>query len=91
MAPKNEFKHESIQDTESIVSYLQALCEGFQNKRLVLSSDEEQIVLEPQGLLKLAVRVKRKSGQNKFSFSLDWTESPEEEKVAPLRIETAES
>lgn len=91
MAPKNEFKHESMQDTESIVSYLQALCEGFQNNMLVLSSDNEQIVLEPQGLLKLTVRVTSQSGHNKFSFSLDWKESSEEERTAPLRIESTEA
>jgi len=79
--PKNEFKHESLQDSESIVKYLQAIGEGFTNGHLRLANGDSPIVLEPSGMLKFDVRAKRKDGRMKLVLKITWSEEEEEAPV----------
>jgi amphi-Trp domain-containing protein len=67
-----EFKHQSIQDRESIVKYLSALREGFSDGRLVFSTDSRQHVLEPRGLLKFEVKSKGKDDEQKVTIKISW-------------------
>lgn len=69
-----EFKHESLQDRQSIVKYLNALSEGFENGQLVFANKEKQIIFEPRGLLKLDVKAKRKNDKVKLSLKFSWKE-----------------
>ncbi len=69
-----EFKHESLQDKESIVEYFTALSEGFSKGRLAFANKEKQIIFEPKGLLKLDVKAKRKNDKVKFSLKVSWKE-----------------
>ncbi|HEO66222.1 MAG TPA: amphi-Trp domain-containing protein [Spirochaetes bacterium] len=69
-----EFKHESLQDKESIVEYFNALSEGFSKGRLAFANKEKQIIFEPKGLLKLDVKAKRKNDKVKFSLKVSWKE-----------------
>lgn len=69
-----EFKHESLQDCESIVKYLNALSEGFHNGSLLFGAKQKQMVLEPHGLLNLEVKAKQKDRKVKFSIKLGWSE-----------------
>ena len=68
------FIHESLQDTQSVVKYLEALAEGFRNGSLVLASDEAELTLIPRGLLRLEVDAKRKASEVKLAIRLRWTE-----------------
>jgi len=70
----DEFRHESIQDTESIVEYLYALMEGFQNKKILFGTTKKKLILLPNGLLRLAVRAKRKDKDVKVSLKISWSE-----------------
>ena len=67
-----EFKHESLQDRVSIARYLQALQEGLEKGHLELVSDEKTVVLDPDGLVELEVRAKRKGNRRKLSIKLSW-------------------
>ncbi len=58
-AKRNEFKHESVQDRESIAKYLNALCEGIQKGQLTFKNGDQEIELEPRGLINLEVKIKR--------------------------------
>lgn len=83
----SEFKHESYQDTDTIVAYLDALRDGFAKGCLDLSNEEQQMVLSPDGLLKLELKVRRKGERVKFNLRLDWKESKEEPvETKPLHI-----
>lgn len=91
--PDGEFKHESLQDGQTIHQYLEALAAGFQNARLELNSDGDGIVLHPDGLLKLTVKAKRKGDRCKLHLRLNWREKGPEElpkKRAPLLISGAD-
>jgi len=80
LAGDQDFQYESLQDTETIVKYLTALTEGFQSSQLVLSSNGKKIQLNPQGLLKLEVKARRKGARIKMSLKLDWHEEDEPRK-----------
>lgn len=87
---EGDFKHESMQDCETIVKYLSALGDGFENARLVLNSEEGAIILEPRGLLKVNVKARKKGERVKLSIKLSWRE-PEDDSTSrtPLRIDSS--
>lgn len=86
----NEFRFESLQDSESIAKYLEALKEGFSNGRILLGNQQKKMILEPDGLLKFDVKAKRKRDKIKLSIICTWKESGEERKPndEALTIET---
>jgi amphi-Trp domain-containing protein len=90
MAAGNEFKHESVEDAESIVRYLRALTDGLEKGYLEFMNGKEGLVLEPRGLLQLEVRARKKGDRRKVSFKFEWREAaPEEtEEEKPLRIKS---
>lgn len=73
----DEFKHESIQDTELIIKYLNALTEGFENGKLVFGTNQKKFILEPNGLLRLGISAKRKGRKVKIALKASWTEGKE--------------
>jgi amphi-Trp domain-containing protein len=82
-----EFAHDSLQDTETIGKYLEALAQGFRNGRLQFSSGKKDIEMEPAGLLELAVRARRKDGGTRISVEVQWKEKePKKTRQMPLRI-----
>ena len=87
------FKHQSMQDPQSIVRYLTALTDGFENGALVFSTNGKRLVLKPQGLVNLEVEAKRKGDGIKLSLKFRWTEEEPatEEGGQPLLIETYKS
>jgi len=74
----DEFKHESIQDTELIIKYLNALTEGFQNGKLIFGTRQKKFILEPNGLLRLSISAKRKGRKVKIGFKASWTEGKDD-------------
>ena len=82
------FKHESIEDSETIVNYLNALREGFENGALLFCSDDRRLVLKPHGLINLDVETKRKGHEVKLNLKFKWVEESvtEEAGRSPLHI-----
>lgn len=73
MATKDrDFQHESAQDRKSIVSYLQALSEGFANGSLVLSDQTGEIILRPHGLVRLEITAQQKRDRTRMTVRFDW-------------------
>lgn len=72
---KSEFRHESLQDRESIVRYLNALSQGIASGQLTLGTREENLVLHPSGLLKLSVKARGKDERTKLVFKISWKEN----------------
>jgi amphi-Trp domain-containing protein len=86
-----EFEHESLQDTESIGKYLEALATGFRSGALQFSSGKKAIRLSPTGLLELALKVKRKSGEARLHLQVNWKEPKKKKRKSdepPLKIQT---
>ncbi|MGE0433797.1 MAG: amphi-Trp domain-containing protein, partial [Planctomycetota bacterium] len=59
-------------DRETIGRHLQALIEGIQQGRIRLGSGDEEIVLEPDGLLNLEVHARRKDRQMRLTVRIEW-------------------
>lgn len=87
----DDFEHDSFQDVNTIVKYLEAIAQGFQTGRLLFCSGKKELVLKPQGLLKFGVQAKRKGGRVKFLLNVAWTErAPDEDVREPLEISPGE-
>lgn len=89
----DRFKHESLQDAESIIKYLEALILGFSNGAIRFSYDDNEFLINPQGLVNLEVEAKRKSEDVKLSLKFKWSErkKPEDGKNEPLSIEPVQA
>lgn len=74
MAQDQQFEHESLQTPESIGRYLSALVEGFENGRISMSSEENEMALIPDQLLKFSVKARKKGAKNKLSIKVQWKE-----------------
>ncbi|MBD3373178.1 MAG: amphi-Trp domain-containing protein [Candidatus Coatesbacteria bacterium] len=83
MPKDEEFTHESLQDVESVVKYLKAICDGFENGLMIFGKTTDQVMLQPQGLLKLNLEVKRKKNRSKLTVKVTWTEGKSRESDTP--------
>jgi len=87
VAENDEFNHESLQDRSSIVQYLRALTAGIESGRIELSTAAQTLVLEPEGMLDLQIRARRKAGRIKLSVKIGWREGESEVvRADPLSI-----
>lgn len=87
-----KFRHESLQDKESIGKYLNALSDGFLNGKLQFSWKDKRLVLEPQSLIKFDVETKKKDGEVKMVLRFRWEQTSESSMFVdgPLVIEAKE-
>lgn len=69
---RKDFSYESLQDARSIVAYMQALADGLSEGSLVLASNGDELVLEPQGLLRFRVEAKRSSSRERLVLKVSW-------------------
>ncbi len=74
MSVISEFKHETLQDTDSITEYLKVITEGFESGEIVFKNDKEQILLHPDGMIELEIKAKKKDKKVKLSLKLKWKE-----------------
>lgn len=88
-----EFTHESLQDRESIIRYLAALGEAFQQGRLQLTRDSDKIVLDTPALIKFDLRAKQKGGAAQIVLKFSWKKQKKNKtlRVEPLIIKSSES
>lgn len=87
---KDEFDHESLQDPEAVVKYLEALAEGFSKGRLTFTGKRGEMTLEPKGIISFNVSASRKRGKNTVNLSLSWKppKASQDEDTGQLRIST---
>lgn len=78
MSETNEFKYDSLQDSKSIAKYLNALKDGFLNGKIILANGNKRIELNPDGLLNLEVKAKRKNEKVKIQIKCTWKDGKEE-------------
>ncbi len=83
-----EFKHESIQDRQSIVKYLKTLWEGIENGRIVFDSEEEEIELVPSDLITLKLRVVRAEDRSRINLQFSWKAKSGSTKSGNLIVRT---
>ena len=70
-----KFSHVSIQETESVKSYLNSLVEALEQKKITLSSGDENLVMNMGDLCRLSIQAKKKDSEYKLAIKLSWTEN----------------
>lgn len=69
-----KFDHESLQDRNSVVTYLQALADGFKKGTLNLTDQHGEFSLEPDGLIHFRLRASNDDDHVRLSIRLSWHE-----------------
>jgi len=69
---KNSFRHESLQNRESIQAILKALTEGIAKGKVSFSDDDDSISMAPDGLLNLKLIVSQEDNRNRINLRITW-------------------
>ena len=69
---KNSFRHESLQNRESIQTILNALTEGIAKGKVTFSDDDDNISMTPDGLLNLKLTVSQEENRNRINLRITW-------------------
>ena len=69
---KNSFRHESLQNRDSIQTILEALTEGMAKGKLSFSDDDDSISMAPDGLLNLKLTVSQEDNRNRINLRITW-------------------
>ena len=82
----HDFRHESMQDRETIVELLSSLQQGLEKGTLRFSDEDNEIVLEPSGLLNLAIKASSNAELNVLDVRISWQGSKADEVKKQLKI-----
>ncbi len=77
------FEHETLQDTESVVRFFEAIGQAFREGSLLLQSGEQQMEVVPDGLVKFTLKSSRKGRSVRLSLKMRWEEPPD---TVPLYV-----
>lgn len=69
---KQNFQHESLQDAKNIEKMLKAMSEGIAKGKLKFSDEEDEILFQPEGLMKLKVSAAQDGQQQRFNIKVSW-------------------
>ena len=74
MTQIGRFDYESYQDLKTIQKFLASLVDGLKTGKILLSSGNDEMVLEPKDLLRFRVKAKKKETYTKLDIKLSWKE-----------------
>ncbi|MCU7919094.1 MAG: amphi-Trp domain-containing protein [Candidatus Thiodiazotropha sp. (ex Dulcina madagascariensis)] len=77
---KKNFRHESLQDRESIQAILKAITQGVAKGKLTLSDDDDEMVMQPDGLLQLKVSAAQDAERHRINLRITWQVEEEKQK-----------
>lgn len=69
----SSFKHESIQDKTSVLSYLNLICQGIEKGQIHLTNEEDDVTLKPKGLSRLKIKAKQAKSHQELRITLAWS------------------
>jgi len=73
----DKFSYDSIQDIKSVKQYFNSLLDSIEKRRIVLKSEEKEIILNLNELFRFAVSARKKGRDNKLSIKMSWTSEGE--------------
>lgn len=83
---KNTFRHDSLQNQETIQALLKSIGKGLEKGRLTFSDAEGEIVLKPEGLLNLKISASREGAHHRLSLRVSWQSEPSPVKDKKLKV-----
>ena len=69
---KNKFTHLSLQDAKSIKPILNAINKGLNQGEMVFKNSDDEIILSPEGLLRLKISASKTSTRHKLDIKISW-------------------
>jgi amphi-Trp domain-containing protein len=75
---KNSFRHESLQNSDSIQAILKALTEGIAKGKVTFSDADDSISMTPDGLLNLKLTVSQENNRNRINLRITWDDQNKE-------------
>ncbi len=85
--PKKNFRHDSLQDRQSILKILHAVTEGLEQGNLVLSDDADEIALSLSGLMQLKLTASQEDNKYTLALKVSWqTEDRKPAKKNTLQV-----
>ncbi len=78
MLHEEKFIMESLEDPKHVTDYLREVIDGIERGRIVLTADDNELVLYPGSLLKFSIKGKRSSHKGKLSIKLSWSRLAED-------------
>jgi amphi-Trp domain-containing protein len=87
---KKRFEYDSIQDVHTIIKHIEAIADGFRNGKLDFSYKDQELNLNPKGLLEFSLEASSKGRDCKLKLKFKWEEKPREKGTLrePLIIRT---
>ncbi len=85
--PKKSFRHESLQDVETIQDMLNAISKGLSNGKLQFSDEEGSITLHPEGLLNLKLTASEDELRRRLDLRISWQVESDTKKNKNLKID----
>jgi amphi-Trp domain-containing protein len=84
---KTSFRHESLQNGKTIRDILKSISNGLSSGRLSFSDDEDEIIMEPEGLLNLKLTATQEEGRHRVNIRITWqVEDEPAKKKKPLSV-----
>ncbi|MGD8912044.1 MAG: amphi-Trp domain-containing protein [Candidatus Thiodiazotropha sp.] len=74
---KKNFRHESLQDRESIQGLLKAISQGIAKGKLTLSDEDGEMIMQPDGLLQLKVAATQDEERHRINLRITWQVEPD--------------
>ncbi|EMI47433.1 MULTISPECIES: amphi-Trp domain-containing protein [Pirellulaceae] len=88
MKQSTRFRHESLQDSESVQTLLNAVVEGISRGKIVLEDEDGTMVMKPKGLANLKISASQDEKKNRLYVRLTWYESTDPVREKELKIST---
>ena len=79
---KQQLKHDSLQDKDSIRAYLEQVIQGLENGRIRFSNGDDVFELEPEALIHLQLNATRSKDQQQLNIKLSWDRNPKKDNKA---------
>ena len=84
---KNSFRHESLQDAETIQNLLKSLSKGLARGKLSFSDEDGEIVMHPEGLLNLKLTASEDEGRHRVNIRITWQAEEKATQKKPLTVD----
>ena len=85
----NHFRHESLQDSDTIAELLASLQQGLARGSLKFSDEDNEITLKPSGLLHLSIKASTESDRNVLDVRISWQDNKSKKLNKELRVTTS--
>lgn len=88
MKQSTRFRHESLQDGESVKRLLNAIVSGVSKGKIVLEDEDGTMVMRPKGLANLKISASQDDKKNRLDIRLTWYEESEPLEQKEIKIST---